>query len=95
VRSIALAESALRASRVREAALVDALAAGHAAAGDFERAVTLADEAIALATGSGNLALAAAIGQRREAYAERRPHRSEPPLSARPPLSDPGDAPLR
>jgi Flp pilus assembly protein TadD len=66
-RAIALAERAL-ALDGENATGLDVLAAAHAAAGDFERAIELAVGAQQLARAEGRLGLRAAIGARLEHY---------------------------
>jgi tetratricopeptide (TPR) repeat protein/mono/diheme cytochrome c family protein len=66
----ALAGRIVEATGRKDAAALDALAAAHAASGDFDAAVHVAGEALALATGE----LAASIRERQALYKARRPY---------------------
>jgi tetratricopeptide (TPR) repeat protein len=82
-------------SRAPDPALLDALAAAHAARGELARAAELADEAAALAMRAGDTALAGAIADRRDRYRQGRAYVATRPLAPHAPLADAGAAPLR
>lgn len=67
--AIAWAERAAELTERRQPSVLDTLAAAYAAAGDFSRATSTADEAIALARAQGNTGLAERIEGRRARYA--------------------------
>jgi hypothetical protein len=64
-----VAEAAVEVTRRRDAATLDALAVAHAAAGNFERAVGLEEEALAL---NPPPELAATIREHQTLFKERR-----------------------
>ena len=70
--AVRFAERAVALTSRREPAMLDVLAAACAASGLFERAVTVADEALRLQPAD---ALARALRERRELYRQRRPFR--------------------
>jgi predicted component of type VI protein secretion system len=55
--------------------ILDTLAAAYAAAGDFERAATTAQDAASLAAAAGATALSGDIGGRLALYRQRKPYR--------------------
>jgi hypothetical protein len=67
-RAIELAYRAAESQGFRDPNILDTLAAGHAAAGDFERALALAHHARALALAQGRKDLAGEIGDRARGY---------------------------
>jgi tetratricopeptide (TPR) repeat protein len=67
--AVGFAERAVRLTLRRDANTLDVLAVAHAAAGDFDRAVAIADEALAL---SPSAAIAAMIQSHRALFAQRR-----------------------
>jgi tetratricopeptide (TPR) repeat protein len=71
------ASEACRLSGNRDPKALDALAAAHAAAGRFDRAVEVAGAAASAARAVGREALARAIEQRIAGYRERRPYREQ------------------
>ncbi|MFH0980127.1 MAG: tetratricopeptide repeat protein [Planctomycetota bacterium] len=73
--AIRLAERAAGLTGGQEAAVLDTLAAAYASAGRFDRAVTTAQEASALAATAGDVELTATIRARLEHYRQRRPYR--------------------
>ncbi|MEK6768199.1 MAG: tetratricopeptide repeat protein [Gemmatimonadota bacterium] len=83
--AVRLAERAAALTGRRDAAALNALAAAYAAAGDFGRAVPMAEEALALAAASGDAATARDIGALIARYKQDRPYRdSAGALGARP-----------
>lgn len=68
-RAIELAEGAAQAQGFRDPNTLDTLAAAHAAAGDFERALALGNRARALALAQGRRGLAGEIEERVRGYA--------------------------
>jgi hypothetical protein len=93
--SLRLADALLAAAPAREPALLDLLAAAHAASGDFAAARAHADEARRGAEQRGDVAQARAIGARLAAYAAGELPVAERPLALHAPLLEQGDAPLR
>ena len=67
-RALALAEQLQKSTGGKSAAVLDNLAAAHAAAGDFKAAVSAAEQAIALAKAGGDAALAAEAAKHLDAY---------------------------
>lgn len=76
--AVALGEAAATATGRTDAVALDALAAAYAAARQFERAVTVAREAILAAERSGSTALADLIRQRLALYQQGIPYRLAP-----------------
>ncbi|MEM9660458.1 MAG: tetratricopeptide repeat protein, partial [Planctomycetota bacterium] len=76
--AIRLATVAVRATQRQSASPLDALAAAYAEAGRFDEAKATADAALQLLDGEQLEELAAAIANRREGYAKRRPFRLKP-----------------
>jgi tetratricopeptide (TPR) repeat protein len=72
-RALAIAADVVAISRRAPDAL-DALATAHAAAGEFDEAVAVADQALAAARARGDDLLGRAIESRRALYLERRPY---------------------
>jgi Flp pilus assembly protein TadD len=70
--AVRLAERAVALTDRRDARLLDALAAAHAAATEFERALQVVDEALRLDPSPD---LAAGLLQRRSLYGKRQPYR--------------------
>jgi tetratricopeptide (TPR) repeat protein len=92
--ALSLAEQVAARSRVRDPGWLETLAAAHAANGARERAAALAREAALLLREAGETARSAELTQRAEGYRAGTFEWSEAALP-RPPLLDPGDAPLR
>jgi tetratricopeptide (TPR) repeat protein len=74
-RAIELGEHAARLTERRDAAILDALAAGYAEAGRFREATETAAEAARLATGAGRHRFAEQIDARRSQYVRGEPYR--------------------
>jgi hypothetical protein len=76
-RAVRLAERAADLTAHRQPGILDVLAAAYAAAGEFDRAVATAQEAMALATSSGpaGAKFAGEIGKRLELYRQKKPFR--------------------
>ena len=74
--AVRLGERAAEQTLRREPVVLDTLAAAYAAAGDFDRASAVAQEAAALAVSRGSRDLAGEIGKRLELYRERKPFRA-------------------
>jgi len=72
--AVRLAEEACRRTRRREPNFLDTLATAYAAAGDFEKAVAAADEAMALAVERRDDALAGGIQDHLRLYRAERPY---------------------
>jgi len=72
-RALTLAEQVNKAAGGRSPAVLDNLAAARAATGDFTAAVTTAQNALTLATATGESAVAADIKKHLSSYLERRP----------------------
>jgi tetratricopeptide (TPR) repeat protein len=72
--AVQLAKRAIKASSGDDPTVLDALAAAHASAGQFDKAVTTATTALTVATRAGATDLARAIERRLELYRERRPY---------------------
>ncbi len=79
--AVRLAERACTLTRYQDAGVLDTLAAAYAAAGRFDRAVTTAEKALALASLGGADGLARTIGGRLELYRQGEPYR-EPATTA-------------
>ena len=79
--AIQLAERAAELTRYQDAAVLDTLAAAYAAAGQFDRAVTTAQTAIALASATKNNDLANQLHERLQLYRQAKPYRepTQPP----------------
>lgn len=92
--ALRLAEEGSRRSRLRDPLWLDALAAAHAADGDFARAVALAEEALRELRAVGAESLAGEVERRLAGYRAGRPGFATVP-APHPPLRDPGDAPQR
>ena len=73
--AVRLAERAVDLTGRRQPVMLDTLAAAYAAAGDFDRAVTVAQEAMALAASGGPAGLSAEIAARLELYRQKKPFR--------------------
>jgi len=71
--AVRIAEQACQLSGRKHAGYLDTLAIAHAAAGRFADAVKVAEEALAVATGTGNSALVAAIRQHLELFKAGKP----------------------
>ena len=80
--AVGLAERAAELSRYQESAVLDTLATSYAAAGQFDRAVVVAQRALEIALGSGANLQAEAIRQNLQLYGQRRPYREpgSPPV---------------
>ncbi len=72
--SVKYGQRALEIAGRQNAAVLDALAAGHALAGDFERAASLAQEAIDVLKREGTLQQAGEVRRRLELYQQRKPY---------------------
>ena len=77
-RAIQLAERAATLTQYRDASIMDTLAAAYAADGQFDRAVEVAQEGLALASAAAGRKLADAIRGRLELYRQRKPYRKAP-----------------
>lgn len=75
--ALRLAQEAFDASPTRSADLLDTLAAAHAAAGNYERALAVVDLAISAAS-TDEAALRTVLQQRRQRYLSRQPHTEAP-----------------
>ncbi len=73
--AIRLAESAAELSDWRDAIVLDVLAAAYAAAGDFDRAVLVGEEAYWLAVAAGQESLARTVDGHVQLYKRGRPYR--------------------
>jgi choline-sulfatase len=73
--AVRLAERAAERTDRRQPVMLDTLAAAYAAAGDFDRATAVAQEAMSLAASGGPAGLAGEIGTRLELYRQKRPFR--------------------
>ena len=73
--AVRLAEGAAERTGRREPLILDTLAAAYAAAGQFDRAATIAQEAASLAASGGSAGLAGEIGKRLELYRQKKPFR--------------------
>jgi len=69
--AVKLAERVVALTARRDASLLDVLAVAHAAAGDFDRALAVVDEALAL---SPPTVLATLLGQHRTLFSQRQPY---------------------
>jgi tetratricopeptide (TPR) repeat protein len=78
---LGFAERAARLTNSNNPAILDTLAAAYAATGQFDRAVTTAGSAMALASAAGQSARASSIGRRQMFYRQHKPYR-EPPAPA-------------
>jgi tetratricopeptide (TPR) repeat protein len=74
--AIRLAERAAELTGHKDVPALDSLAAAHAAAGEFDQAVTIAERALALATANQAEELAAEIRERLELYRQATPYRA-------------------
>jgi arylsulfatase A-like enzyme/Tfp pilus assembly protein PilF len=73
--AVRLAERAAELTAHRQPVILDSLAAAYAAAGDFDRAAAVAQEAKAVAASGGAGGLAVEIGKRLELYRQKKPFR--------------------
>ena len=80
--AVTLAERAAELTAHREAAILDTLAAAYASAGQFEQAVSTAEQALEVARTGQSAGLGREIGQRLALYRQRQPYR-EPAASTR------------
>jgi tetratricopeptide (TPR) repeat protein len=80
--AVRLAERAAERTARRQPVMLDTLAAAYAAAGDFDRAAAVAQEAMSLAVSSGPAGLSAEIAARLEIYRQKRPFRETDRRSA-------------
>ncbi len=83
--AIELAERAAELTRYQDAGVLDTLAAVYAAAGQFNRAVTTAQTAIALASATKNNALANQLNERLQLYRQAKPYREPTQPAPMPP----------
>jgi hypothetical protein len=74
-KAVRLAERAAGLTGRRQPVILDTLAAAYAAAGDFERAAAIAQEAASLAAAAGATDLSADIGSRVALYHQKKPYR--------------------
>ena len=72
--AVRLAKDVCLATNHQDSNLLDTLAAAHAEAGQFDKAVVVARQAVEQATSQGSDALAQEIGQRLELYESRQPY---------------------
>jgi arylsulfatase A-like enzyme/tetratricopeptide (TPR) repeat protein len=75
VKAVRLAERAAELTGRRQPVILDTLAAAYAAAGDFERAAAIAQQAASLASAGGATALSGEIGARLALYRQKKPFR--------------------
>jgi arylsulfatase A-like enzyme/Flp pilus assembly protein TadD len=80
--AVRLAERAAERTARRQPVMLDTLAAAYAAAGDFDRAAAVAQEAMSLAVSAGPAGLSAEIAARLEIYRQKRPFRETDRRSA-------------
>lgn len=73
--AVRLAERAAERTERRQAVMLDTLAAAYAAAGDFDRAIAVAQEAMSLAASGGPPGLSGEIAARLELYRQKKPFR--------------------
>jgi arylsulfatase A-like enzyme/Flp pilus assembly protein TadD len=73
--AVRLAERAVERTARRQPVMLDTLAAAYAAAGDFDRAAAVAQEAMSLAASGGPVGLSGEIGTRLELYRQKKPFR--------------------
>jgi tetratricopeptide (TPR) repeat protein len=78
--ALAFASKAALETRSQKADILDALAAAHAATGDFQTVLTTIDQAIAFAVNS-NQRLLDGLQRRRRVYEQNRPYREVAPIS--------------
>jgi tetratricopeptide (TPR) repeat protein len=83
-RAVELAEHALAIERDKTPLLLRTLAAAHAEAGEFARAIAVGSEALQAAEANGNAALAAELSTDIEQYHLNRPLRDAAPASVHP-----------
>lgn len=76
--AMAIADRAARQTRRKDFAVLDALAAGYAAAGRFDEAIATADEAMALAKATGITYQTTTIQHRLTLYRQRKPYTEDP-----------------
>jgi len=81
--AVRLAERAAERTARRQPVILDTLAAAYAAAGQFDRAATTAQEAASLAASGGSAGLAGEIGKRLELYRQKKPFREAGALARR------------
>ena len=74
-RAVELAQEAARLTSENDPSVLDTLAAAHAEAGEYEKAVTVTTRAIELARAAENTDLAAQLEARRQLYLRREPYR--------------------
>lgn len=77
--ALALSREAVRLTARRDASFLDTLAAACATAGEFEEAVSVAEEARRLAAAEGNTRLALALAERINLYRNNERYRSQSP----------------
>src|SRR5262249_61968793 len=77
--AVTFAERAAAATDGRDLSVLDALAAAYAAAGKFDRAVEVAQDAARRADAAGLREIAARFGDRLALYQQKRPYRLPPP----------------
>jgi len=83
--AIRLAERSAELSGFQDAGVLDTLAAAYASAEQYERAVTIAEKAISVASAGGDEGLAAEISSRLGLYREGKPYREPASPSSPPP----------
>jgi tetratricopeptide (TPR) repeat protein len=81
--AVELAEPACEATRNEEPRLLDVLASAYAEVGQYDRAATTAQRALALALAKSNSALAEEVRARQKLYEARRPFRTAAPAELR------------
>ncbi|HKN47246.1 MAG TPA: tetratricopeptide repeat protein, partial [Candidatus Polarisedimenticolia bacterium] len=80
--AVRLAERAVERTARRQPVMLDTLAAAYAAAGDFDRAAAVAQEAMSLAASGGPAGLSGEIAARLELYRQKKPFRETDRRSA-------------
>jgi tetratricopeptide (TPR) repeat protein len=75
-RALSLARHAVGLTRRQDTVSLDTLAAAHAEVGEFDAAVIIAREALAVARATGETAIVPELEQRRALYESRRPFRT-------------------